>query len=104
MDRAQNIKVDLPAATQARPDFKPDMVSIAVDKSGAAWFEKKQISLPQLALVLSNKFRVNTNLPVYISGDAATLHGSMVDVLQVVRRAGVQKVSFMVSGSTNQSE
>jgi len=102
LDQAQNIKVALPPSTQARPDFKPDMMNIAVDKAGAVWVAKKQLTLPELSLDLSNRFRADTNLPVYISGDAATLHGSMVDVLEVVRRAGVQKVAFMVAGGTNQ--
>ena len=103
MDRTQNIKVVLPHASMARADYKPDMISIAVDKAGAVWLEKKQITLPELDNVLSNRFRVNTNLPVYISGDAATLHGSMVDVLEAVRRAGVQTVAFMTDGGTNQA-
>jgi biopolymer transport protein ExbD len=103
LDRTQNIKVTLPSATQAHADFKPDMINIAVDKKGVVWLEKKEIALPNLALVLSNRFRLNTNLPVYISGDAETLHGAMVDVLNTVREAGVQKVAFMVGGSTNQA-
>src|SRR6266699_751869 len=72
MDQTQNIKVNLPAATQARHDFKPDMLNVAVDKSGGLWLEKKQISLPELSTVLSNRFRADTNLPVYISGDRDT--------------------------------
>jgi len=103
LDRTQNIKVNLPTATQARADFKPDMINIAVDKSGAVWLEKKEITLPNLTQVLSNRVRLDTNLPVYLSGDAATLNGAMVDVLETVRRAGVQKVAFMVGGSTNQT-
>jgi biopolymer transport protein ExbD len=103
MDRTQNIKVNLPSATMARADYKPDMINIAVDKAGGVWLEKKEITLPQLDQVLSNRFRVDTNLPVYISGDAATLEGSMSDVLAAVRRAGVQKVAFMTSGGTNQA-
>jgi len=103
LDRTQNIKVNLPTATQARADFKPDMINIAVDKSGAVWLEKKEITLPNLTQVLSNRVRLDTNLPVYLSGDAATLNGAMVDVLETVRRAGVQKVAFMVGGSTNQA-
>src|SRR5271166_4068005 len=99
MDRTQNIKVDLPSATMARADYKPDMMNVAVDKTGAVWLEKKQITLLELAGALSNRFRLDTNLPVYISGDAATLHGSMMDVLAAVRRAGVQKVAFMTSGT-----
>jgi len=98
LDRTQNIRVDLPTATQAEHDFKPDMLNIAVDKAGKVWIEKKEISLPDLGLVVSNRFRVETNLPVYISGDRDTLHGVMADVCEVVRGAGVQKVAFAMAG------
>src|SRR5271169_762266 len=74
MDRTQNIKVNLPPASSARHDFKPDMLNIAVDKSGGAWFEKKPITLPDLSLMLSNRFRLDTNVPVIISGDRDTEH------------------------------
>jgi len=99
MDKTLNIKVNLPPATQAKHDFKPDMVNLAVDKAGVVWLEKKEISLPDLSLVLSNRFRADTNLPVYISGDRDTLHGAMADVLETVRNAGVQKVAFTVSAN-----
>ena len=98
LDRTQNIRVDLPTATQAEHDFKPDMLNIAVDKAGKVWIEKKEISLPDLGLVVSNRFRVETNLPVYISGDRDALHGVMADVYGVVRGAGVQKVAFAMAG------
>jgi biopolymer transport protein ExbD len=103
MDQTRNIKVHLPPSTQAQHDFKPDMINIAVDKSGTIWVEKKQLSLAELSLVVSNRFQLNTNLPVYISGDQDTLHGAMVDVLAAVRRAGIQKVAFMVDGTGNQT-
>src|SRR5882672_6967567 len=92
MDQTQNIQVNLPEATQAPHDFKPDMLNIAVDKSGRVWIEKKLLSLPELSLAVSNRFRFDTNLPVYISGDRDTLHGAMADVLETVRSVGVQKV------------
>jgi len=98
LDRTQNIRVELPTATQAQHDFKPDMLNIAVDKAGKVWIEKKEISLPDLSLLVSNRFRAETNLPVFISGDRDTLHGVMADVYEVVRGAGVQKVSFAMSG------
>src|SRR5271170_723178 len=101
MDRTQNIKVDLPASIQARHDFKPDMLNIAVDKSGDVWLEKKGIKLPDLGLVVSNRYKQDTNLPVFLSADRETLEGPIQDVLDVVRRAGVQKISFMVGGKEN---
>ena len=98
LDQTQNIKVNLPSATQAHHDFQPDMLNIAVDQAGAVWLQKTQVSLPELSLVVSNRFRVDTNLPVYISGDRDTLHGAMADVYEVVRSAGVQKVAFAMAG------
>jgi biopolymer transport protein ExbD len=96
MEQTQNIKVNLPAAGMAAADFKPGMVNIAVDKDGGVWLEKKPITLPALTLVLSNRFHLDTNLPVYVSGDSDTLEGAMSEVLNTVRTVGVQKVAFMV--------
>jgi biopolymer transport protein ExbD len=101
MSRTLNIKVRLPEATQAQQDYKPNMVNIAVDKAGAVWLEKKEISLAELGLVLSNRFYADTNLPVYISGDRDTLHGDMVKVYQTVRAAGIQNVAFITDTKQN---
>jgi biopolymer transport protein ExbD len=95
MSKTENIKVNLPLASQSQQDYRPDMVNIAVDKSGVVWLEKKKILLPELSLVLSNRFRADMNLPVYISGDRDTLHGDMVKVYETVRAAGIQKIAFM---------
>ncbi|HTV39178.1 MAG TPA: biopolymer transporter ExbD [Candidatus Sulfotelmatobacter sp.] len=95
MSRTENIKVHLPTAIEAQQDYKPNMVNIAVDKSGTVWLEKKEISLAELGLVLSNRFYADTNLPVYISGDRDALHGDMVKVYQTVRAAGIQNVAFI---------
>ena len=103
MDQTQNIKVNLPSATEAQHDFKPDLLNIAVDKAGKVWFQKEPISLPELGVMISNRFRIDTNLPVYISGDRDAMHGSMADVYEVVRAAGVQKVAFAVGGKETET-
>ena len=104
MSRTENVRVNLPPASEAQHDFRPDMINIAVDKAGGAWLEKKPLTLPELALVLSNRFRLDTNVPVYISGDRDTLHGAMVEVLDTVRHAGVQKVAFTVGDNKAQTD
>ena len=97
MIKMQSIKMDLPTATQATRDFKPDIINISVDKAGEVFVEKKPINLVDLRSYLSNKFRVNTNVPVYISGDKDATHGAVIRVLDTVRREGIQKVSFAIS-------
>src|SRR5207237_42013 len=94
------IKMDLPTATMAKRDFKPDIVNIAVDKVGDIYIDKKQMNLVDLHSYLSNKFHFNTNVPVYISGDKDATHGSVIRVLDLVRREGIQKVSFAIAAQT----
>ncbi len=97
MIRLQSIKMDLPTATMAKRDFKPDIVNIGVKKDGSLYIDKQQVNLVELRSYLSNKFKVNTNLPVYISGDKDATHGTVIGVLDVVRREGIQKVSFAIA-------
>ena len=97
MTKVENIRVTLPAATQVQADFPPDLIHIAVDRSGGVWVEKKNLTLPELYTVLTNRVHQNERLPVFVAGDGDTHHGDMVAVLEFVRKAGVQKVSFTVT-------
>jgi len=97
MIKMQSIKMDLPTATVAKRDFKPDIVNIAVRKDGQLFLEKKEVSMVDLQNFLSNRYRINTNVPVYISGDKDATHGMVISVLDLVRRQGIQKVSFAIS-------
>ncbi len=99
MIQMQSIKVNLPTATQASPDNKPDMMNLAVDKQGDVYLEKKMIAPNDLQIELLKRYRANTNLPVFISGDRDASHGAVINVLDLVRKAGVQKVAFAINKS-----
>ena len=100
MIRLQSIKMNLPTASTATRDFKPDILNIAVDKAGDVYIEKRPVNLVELHNILSNKLRLNTNVPVYISGDKEATHGAVIRVLDIVRREGIQKVSFAITPAT----
>jgi biopolymer transport protein ExbD len=95
--RLQSIKLNLPTATQATRDFKPDIVNIDVDPQGNIHVEQQPMSTAELRAYLADKFQQNANLPVYISGDKRASHGDVIRVLDLVRRVGIQKVSFAIS-------
>jgi biopolymer transport protein ExbD len=97
MIKMQSIKMNLPTATQATRDFKPEIINISVDKIGDVYVEKKPVSAVELHAYLSNRYHMNTNIPVYISGDKDATHGSVIRVLDLVRREGIQKVSFAIT-------
>jgi biopolymer transport protein ExbD len=96
MTRQRTVSVNLPAAATSQTNLKPDTISLAVSAGGQVYFEKQAITLEGLQDLLKQRLTVNKELPVYISGDAATPHGAMVAVLDYVRRCGVTKVAFNV--------
>lgn len=97
MTKIENIQVDVPSATQVQQEFPPNLVHIAVDKSGAPWVGKEPINRADLYTVLTNRFHQDPLVAVYIAGDADTHHGDMVGILEFVRRAGIQKISFIAT-------
>ena len=99
MMRLQSIKMDLPTATVAKGK-PPEMINIKVDKLGDIFVEKEGVNIVQFQNLLSNKFRVNTNIPVYITGDPAAKHWMVIRVLDLVRQQGIQKVSYSLNPPT----
>lgn len=93
----QSIKVNLPTATKATPENKPEVLNLAVDKKGDVYFEKRFINFNDLQVELLKRYQANTNIPVYISGDRDASHGAVINVLDIVRKAGVQKVAFAIN-------
>jgi biopolymer transport protein ExbD len=96
MTKQQTIKVNLPVASASQPDFKPDMINLAVNATGDIYLDTQLVSLPDVEKKLSARFGQDPNTPVYISGDAETRHADMVKALDVVRRVGFNKVAFNV--------
>jgi biopolymer transport protein ExbD len=96
MQKVRTLKASLPTATLATSTAKPDMVTVTVDRNGQVTVDNKQLSFPDLLVLLTNRYSLNTNLPVYITGTRDATHGSMIYVLDFVKRAGVQRVAMAV--------
>ena len=96
MQKVRTLKASLPTATLATTTTKPDLVNLTVDRDGQVAVDDKPISFPDLFNLLTNRYSLNTNLPVYITGTADATHGSVVYVLDFVKRAGIQRTAIAV--------
>ena len=96
MQKIRTLKASLPTATLATSTAKPDIINLKVDKFGQVALDQKQISFTDLFTTLTNRHHINTNVPVYISGDHDATHGSVVYVLDFVKRAGIDRVAVSV--------
>jgi biopolymer transport protein ExbD len=102
MQIVRTVKANLPTATQAAANQKPDLVNVFVDRDGQVSVDKKAISLYDFNALLTNRLSLNTNLPVYITGAKDATHGEIVSVLDFVKRAGIQQVAIAVKAGPDQ--
>src|SRR5579862_2954044 len=96
MQKVRTLKASLPTATLATSTAKPDMINLLVDKDGQISSDSKPLLFPELHTLLTNRYSVNTNVPVYITGTRDATHGSMMYVLDFVKRAGIQRAAIAV--------
>ena len=100
MVNLKSIKVNLPTATVAAIETKNDFVSISVDRNGTSYLDKQLVGPNELVQKLSAWRKTNENVRVFISGDADARHGDIIQVLDLVRSTGVQKVAFEIRPAT----
>ena len=94
MQKVRALKAALPTATLATSTTKPDIINLTVDHFGQVKGDDKTISLSELPAMLAKRYEANTNVPVYISGAKDATHGSIIYLLDVVKRAGIQHVAI----------
>ena len=103
LQKVRTLKASLPTATLATAAAKPDMVKLTVDRNGQVALESKPVSFPDLFTLLTNRYSLNTNLPVYITGTRDATHGSVMYVLDFVKRAGIRRVAVAVKAAPGRS-
>lgn len=99
MQHLQSTSVNLPTATQAKSTAKPDMLTLTVDRFGQVSIDNHPVPFAELSTLLAKRAATNPNYPVYIQGQAEATHASMIYVLDLVKRAGLQKIAFSVKPS-----
>jgi biopolymer transport protein ExbD len=93
----KGIKVNLPTGQSGETQSKRDYISISVDANGYAYFDKEQMSsYDQLAAILQKVHQENPEAKVFVRGDANTVHGNIVTVLQTLRAVGYNKIAFEI--------
>jgi biopolymer transport protein ExbD len=99
MQKVRTLKASLPTATLASSTTKSDMVNLMVDKFGQVSADDKPTSLTDLFTLLTDRYRANTNLAVYITGTRDATHGSIIYVLDFVKGVGIQRVAIAVKAA-----
>lgn len=88
----RGVQVRLPAAATAQADRR-DYVSVTVTAENEIYLGKRRVTLEELGERVGEA-RGDDGRPVYVGGDVRSDFGTAVEVLDVLRRAGIEEVSF----------
>jgi biopolymer transport protein ExbD len=102
MQIVRTVKANLPTATLATSSTKPDIVNVFVQPDGQVSVDDKAISFAALNTLLTNRCSANKNLPVFITGAKDATHGSVIYILDLVKRAGISHVAIAVKAAPDQ--
>ena len=89
-------KVDLPNAAGA--DERGERIVITILPDDSMQFNGTPMAKDDIVARMADLNRVKMNFPVLISGDRRSSLGVGIELLSELKKAGVEKASFQVSG------
>jgi biopolymer transport protein ExbD len=93
MTHLQRVPINLPQASTGVPDSKTPPFQIAIDANGVTTWEGKIVTLSEITARLKAAAAASETR-VLISADEEARHKQVLGVINAVRAAGVEKVSF----------
>ena len=87
------IKINLPQAVTTEKIEKRE-IFVSISKEGNIFYKEKPVSLNVFEKMLSKKVRKNGEIILVIKGDAEAKHGRIVQVMDISRKVGVEKIAI----------
>ncbi len=88
-----NIQVKLPhAAAMAQPETNPLTLTLTLD--GRLFLGDRQIARADLEALLKRELQSSADKRVVIRADRACTHGSVVELMDLARRCGAQRLAI----------
>src|SRR6266566_8477106 len=92
----KGIKVNLPVGASGETQSKREYISVSVDMNGNFFFDKDEVSREEMQDRLIKVHQSAPDAKVFVRGDRDTVHGNIVQLLDMLRSAGFYKISFEI--------
>ena len=92
----KGIKVNLPTGASGETQSKREYISVSVDMNGNFFFDKDEVSREEMQSRLEKVHQSAPDAKVFVRGDRDTVHGNIVQLLDMLRSAGFYKISFEI--------
>jgi biopolymer transport protein ExbD len=107
MINMKGIDVNLPTATSAQPNNRPDFTMVSIDALMDIYFEKEKVAKEDVLARFQKLYDSNHDVRIFLRADKDATYETVVFVLDKARTAGIQKVGLEIkaynssSGSTS---
>jgi biopolymer transport protein ExbD len=96
MINMKGIDVNLPTATSAQPNSKPDFTMVSIDALMDIYFEKEKVAREDVLPKFQALYEKNHDVRIFIRADKDATYETVVYVLDKARTAGIQKVGLEI--------
>ena len=94
------VKVDLPRATSAPQDAKPETIRLSVDAQGQYFWNEQPITDAELVPRLQQSAARNPQPELHLRGDKNARYERVAQALAAAQRSGVRKIGFVTEPGT----
>ena len=99
----RGVKVELPSATTAEVDDS-DHIAITIDRNNQVFLNKQPVSVQALPARIRSRREERKDVPVFIAGDRSADLGLAIEILDVLRKNGIEQVSFQAKRKKQTAE
>jgi biopolymer transport protein ExbD len=96
MINMKGIEVNLPTATSAQPNSKPNFNMVSIDALMDIYFEKEKVPRQEVLARFQKLYETNHDVRIFIRADKDATYETVVFVLDKARTAGIQKVGLEI--------
>jgi biopolymer transport protein ExbD len=91
---SRGIDVSLPVANQPQNDPE-ERVSVSVNEQGRIYVMDKPVAMPLLEDTMKGLMAGRTQKVAYLRADERLRYGKVIEVVDVLKRAGVEQIGFV---------
>jgi biopolymer transport protein ExbD len=92
----KGMKVVLPTGQSGEIQPKNNYISVSVNMNGNMFFDKDELTPEAMLQRLTLVHQSDPEAKVFVRGDAGTVHGNIIHLLDILRAAGFFKISFEI--------
>lgn len=98
----KGIDVELPVALNTIEMPENPQVVLAIKNDGSLYLNQEQITMDNLQLMVEEAFLTAQDSRLYLRADGDLAYGNMIDVVQVLKAAGIEIVGIITEVRTEE--